>query len=771
MSTTANYMSTTANYMSKEKFKKILTNLKKKDDKEFALAYLDYLEFKDKEADAALYQYGLPLSIVGKLKGIKDKATVWEEALRDKATKYLAIYDNPETSHTKRKEAVEDAIRLLGNFIAETKNNMSHCTYTLLANAYLLRSKIFRPKGESVPAKKKEAIRKGIEYADKALKKESNNKSAHRVRALLYLEINRLEDENKPHNDEIVKVLKEALENGCTEFSTQAGDIKIAALYTKLNKDTSYLDEIIQSPLPDIELEKARAYKELSQETEFEGEMFKVIDSLKELPFSHPSWDDTVFYLKELWKSKQDLWKKNSLDLSLCLWENCQQKEKTITTPLHIRWHWSRMRDLYDLAFLATNDLLQKVRIADSLKSRPALKWSAWNALAQQDEKHAECYKSILEMEAKSQTGEYIKELNELKGKCDKTGTSSEHVSLSYTAITQGWTVVHFYLNKLEKKGYAIIATNGNDSKEWKLEDFKYNKIFDAYMEWQKNYNNLPNTEKYKSADRLLKLCETIGQEMNFLFDDKIIPEGNKVLFIPHDFLHRLPLHGAIKTNGNGKKTFILENNVIAYLPAWSVIPKKSVLVSEYADINIVFKNFKSTVFDEIEKWEWIMCDSASSDAVIDIDKAPFLLSLICHGIADNVNPFNSRLLFTDPLSYLKLSQSSINIEGSKVFLGACEADLVPSLSSLPDEHLSFPAAFLMKGASEVLGALWIVKDVKVLDLLQKIKETFNMPLNKNLLDALNSWQKAYILVYKNDDDDFSSLFWTLSYRAFSIPV
>ncbi|MEW6419936.1 MAG: type III-E CRISPR-associated TPR-CHAT protein Csx29 [Nitrospirota bacterium] len=672
-----------------------------------AEAYLDYLEAKENCKDTPLHQFGLPPNKeLCETLTIIQKEKIWEDAIRKKAEEYLKAFDKKGISHAKRRKDIESALGLLKGLYETPSKELKPKTLTVYAKAYLLRSKIFRPKGVTVPAKKIEAIEKGIKLADDAIERATEltsapkvHEEAWRIKAQLYLERDRLEDEeNILFLKELIKVLETALINGCNQFEKPKEDIKIAVRYSELTNNKECPEQIINNfkiPSIEIELEKAKAYGVLGDYNNLKEKMFTVIKILKHKLFSDPIWDDTVSFLKRLMVCGVPCWKK----LSLKAWGACQKVERKTTTPLHIRWYWSRQRDLYDLAFLAAEEIFKlKARIADSLKSRPALQWSVWDSLSREDKKYAECYKRILEMEANFQTGGFIKGFDKIKRKCGKKIRRKKQ--RPFTKIPEGWIVVHFYVNQLEKQGYALIYDNTRvENDKWKQEKFEYNKLFDAYVEWQTNYNRY----KKGSARLLVELCKTIGKDnvMGFLFNDKIIPSEKSVLFIPHDFLHRLPLHGAISE----KNEFFMTKNTSCYLPAWAFA--RDIKTSFSTNGKYLIVNSKD--FKENKDYTPSLYTTTFKDFEA-ICTLPQFLAVICHGRTDTVNPFNAKLLLEDKnITHLDILNLNCMLDGAKVYLGVCETDLVPSLSDIIDEHLSISTSFINKGASEILGTMWRV--------------------------------------------------------------
>lgn len=435
---------------------------------------------------------------------------------------------------------------------------------------------------------------------------------------------------------------------------------------------------------------------------------------------------------------------------------------------MHIRWYWSRMRDLYDLAFLAKDEPLKKAEIADSLKSRPALQWNDWEALARDDKENAEFYRAIFEAEAQALGGGFIKAHQELRKECSKR-YHKDREQQPLGKVPEGWIVIHFYLNHLEEKGYALIYDG--DLKKWREEPetFEYDGIFNAFKEWQTNYNRLPHNRKYLSSKQLEALCKKIGEEMEFLFKLPSDPTNpKKVLFIPHDFLHRLPLHGAISKE---EKVF-LENHPSCYLPAWSLAQVED--DNNINNINSIYL-LKNDYRDEFVKLKgylskqplFLIKDPASPEDFKSISSPPNLLIVICHGKADMVNPFNAKIILTGSgITHLEILQPSIRLNKTKVFLGACETDLVPLPSDILDEHLSISTAFLEKGASEILGALWeadigdIAGDEENEGIAYRCCNT-----SDTLRDIIRKWQIENIGKYKEEKNSYY-LFRPLTFRV-----
>ena len=116
-------------------------------------------------------------------------------------------------------------------------------------------------------------------------------------------------------------------------------------------------------------------------------------------------------------------------------------------------------------------------------------------------------------------------------------------------------------------------------------------------------------------------------------------------------------------------------------------------------------------------------------------------------------------------MTYLRLQQTTIKLTGSNVILGACEADLVPPLTDILDEHLSFATAFLDKGSSEVLGTMWEIFWKKIDRIVTEIH-----PFDETLYEALHNCQVKYIKMWQEKDNNDILYDW-LSFRMIGMNV
>lgn len=729
---------------------------------ELATSLALYEESKNINQSASLWQFGLPVQgpLLKTINGINNEPKIVENTVINVVDNYIKQYKTGK-KHSERRKNLELALKQLLKFYTVNGGEVSSEILSKIAEIYLFRSAIMRPKGRTIPEKKIEALHKGLKFINEIPSDDMGSKSL-KIRASLHLELEKVSDEkgywdklddgqNKEKN---IESLKQALTKASDDFKDTYDYARIAVKYNEVTGDgKEYLQNVInsQNPHEGFNLQKAKANYLRGNDEGTKDCMNMFVKELTNLPFAHPVWEETVEFLQELRLKKKEYWKA----LTLSVYYACQEKEKE-TVSLHLRWYWSRQRALYDLAVDAADDVKNKTRIADSLKNRPSLHWQAMEDMTK-DEK----IKSVYEANASAIDGNYVtgnKRSEIVIGKVDLK-------KRDFTDIPENCVVIHFYISQCydEEKGYNVgyAFIFNKEKEEWKEEKFNYDKLFNAFLTWQINYFRY----KEGAADYLVALCETIGETMPFLFD---LPKEKSVLFIPHDFLQRIPLHGAIKNNGADTEV-LLEKHKCSYLPAWP--PETSVKdKSDKKPSGIrILRNFNQVHFDDLkEKIETNefnkFIDKASADDLEEITTPLELFVLICHGEADVVNPFNARLkLAGDGITQLNiLNSDTINLNGTKVILGACETDLAPPLSGVLDEHLSIASTLMSKGATDVLGTMWKTNSSYSEEVIENAIDKLSVPL----VNIINDWQKEVIEEWKGTKCN-TTFYYTIPFRIF----
>ncbi len=591
-------------------------------------------------------------------------------------------------SHARRRKALRIAIKELEQICEEALDELCFKARLLLAEALFERGRIVRPKGFSEPGKKKELFQKAINCIEGNCSEE-----ALRLRARIYLQWYRFFHDEPPCDlDDIFtkalavtddKMLK-------TELLLLCGERKEPDPYT--DDLRALLNDQNVSPLS-----RARAAVLLEDWERCNVEIYEAIEDLGKTDFFQQDWELVVTLLKKNYNQFHG-WSRACTRL----WEITVEKEsKDAGHGCVLRWYWSRQRDVYNLAFAAFEECEDKARVVDSLKNRPAHHFSQLEQLAQS----SDIIKQWIESEEIINQDSFAHSLR----RHEKGAKSHSGGSLRiFPCLPKGWIAVHFFLASWpEPKGYALI--HNADTNTWEQRDFKYEQLWATYIAWQEV--SLHN--KIRESALLLKsLCETLGKEMRWLFDEFLFPkERRRVLFVPHDFLHRLPLHMAIDIES---QTVFAAKQPVCYLPAYhlqnNITENKK--TSIYALVNLrenkQQKKDEEIFAEKVEKMGAIVRRPALESDLLNLNPVPEKLVLYCHGIGHSANPFASKLCLGDTgVSYRDILALNRSLAGCRVLLFACETDLVPAQTSSIDEHLSISNALLQKGAFEVLGSLW----------------------------------------------------------------
>lgn len=643
----------------------------------------------------------------------------------------------------------------------------------LLSKCYFKRGLSILPKGKGVspPEKKVEAMRKALKWADAVIQEDKFLPEPLFFKIKILYELYKISGQEyherlKTIADIVLQIVSEKslvpqkisdlhVLNICCRFSNKEYDALKEYDLLILNAGMENND-----PSFSLCLIKAQAglriYKNISDKGVIEKiicNIEKTVEELEQIELFSTIWDEVIDLIQDLKDENIDGWQKPVM----MAWEICDDKERQMGCGLEIRQYWSRLERLYSLAIEGADSSIQKVRVIDSLKGRSLLAWNDVDVFLQKKGDRADEIRNrrklFYEGEANALMRDYVLQNQEIKKQLKNI---QKRASLSVDQIPAGWTALHFYLQESENEKLecrCIAGCNsGNTEQGIKWEEFKpcdLTKVWAAYKKWRDKYYGLANTtEKSECLD---KLCELIGDSLLFLFDEKKI-KTNGIIFIPHGFMHLLPLHAA-KAPASAKWNdgeYLFQRKVSTYLPAWSHIHKDLLTPCVTSGDKYCCRNVGKSPKDKF--YNNLIKDSSWTKKVDDADKdiftkfgaeskkPPDCLTILCHGVADEVFPVNSMLkLGSGGLSLIELQMADLNLTGTKVLLGACESELAPAKTTQIDEHLSLAGTFLSKGASLVFGSMWECK-VPVAEelILEALKKEISV--NQMLQEKQKEW-------------------------------
>nr|WP_254053088.1 CHAT domain-containing tetratricopeptide repeat protein [Microcystis sp. MC19] len=274
-----------------------------------------------------------------------------------------------------------------------------------------------------------------------------------------------------------------------------------------------------------------------------------------------------------------------------------------------------------------------------------------------------------------------------------------------------------------EVKGVKVWQSSAED--RGKLIDF-IKDYRDAYennkTEWIKNLNSCLN-----QLSEILHIDELL----------ELIPKScDRLILIPHWFLHIIPLHCLPLKNGQ----FLYQrfSNGVGYVPSCQLL--KLVKLSQRENFTRLFAIKNPTRKDlkpllganlEIERISQgfatektiIIGELEASEQTLENRRqelqASHCLHFSCHGKFNNESPRDSALMLADPdgnlgeLANLTLAEVFEKFdlrECRLVTFSACESGIIESKAdSISDEYVGLPSGFLFAGSSSVVSTLWTV--------------------------------------------------------------
>lgn len=650
-------------------------------------------------------------------------------------------------SSSEKSKLYEDLIRFILFF--RKRGIVSGGLRFILAKLCFERALLILPKAFGTPGKKIRLLYRALDELEKALTSQTELRDdCLKMKALVCIELARSGESVPFYND----ILREAAD--LCDNTDDLDEIEIVLTSCEsnpegINSQRFFLEELLKKRKANgADLLVARAAFLLNTCSK-ENILEEVIETeALSRPLSSPWWENLIYLLKKLPS-------KDKLKIGWQAFEKIRYIEGDFRLHnLHLIWYWSRIKELYELVVLAAieqEEYFKALYIIDSLKGRPALRWTHMEKTE---------LKNFLERERLGRLGYYVKNLGtvNLDRRFKVKEIPSDLEAYFVDRLPEDTIAVHFFIYQDGSRGLALLLDKRGDCR---IENFRTESLWKAYLKFQNSYQLSSDSENRETVSMLMNqekeegVLYELGDQFGFLFD--IAGQVDAILFVPHGFLHRLPIHGALK-RGELLEPLIRKVKCF-YFPAWGwldMIEESFQRSTEGTEGVVVLKRFEEYRYDDIKdivgEGNWFeKSEEYSWDMIRDHECYVFL----CHGEADPIDPFQSRLKLSPPLSVKDiLIGESPNVWGSVIFIGACEADLMPPINEAIDEHISPSSAFLIRGAEAVVGTLWEAKCNHIEELFAKLlKERTTY----DILGSLKDWQGSSF-EYESEEDFFEYL-------------
>jgi CHAT domain-containing protein len=341
-------------------------------------------------------------------------------------------------------------------------------------------------------------------------------------------------------------------------------------------------------------------------------------------------------------------------------------------------------------------------------------------------------------------------------------------------ALDEHTAIIEWYI--LNDKILAFIVTKTGELTVWQSqpEDIK------ALVNWGNQY--LQNYDDQKDQ-WLNNLGEELKQLASILHIDEILTQipkhCDKLILIPHQFLHLFPLH-ALPVNQNSQNSSCLLDlfaGGVSYAPSCQLL--QQVQQRKRPDFQSLFAiqnptedlNYTDLEVQVIQRYfntsNVLKKTAATLTAINNSDLNTYHCAhFSCHGYFNLTNPGKSALILANaPVAdtlpqpnterYLNLRAGethdlekcltldkifSLKLEKCRlVTLSACETGLI-NYRNTSDEYIGLPSGFLLAGSQAVVSSLWTVSDLSTAFLMMKFYE--NLQTINSVSIALNQAQE-----------------------------
>lgn len=273
---------------------------------------------------------------------------------------------------------------------------------------------------------------------------------------------------------------------------------------------------------------------------------------------------------------------------------------------------------------------------------------------------------------------------------------------------------------------------------------------FQALNDWNKSYLDTYQEQKFawktdlvpklKALSKILHLDEIVGY---------ISSECDRIILIPHRYMHLLPLH-ALPLQSSNSLLNRFENGV-SYAPSCQLLQltQQQQSIPDINHLIAVRASASELAYSKIEI-DAITPLFSSSAVLNKRTEIEALLSQQSHTIGSNCYHFSCHGQFdlAAPLeAALVLDKTSLTLgeifelalkRCRLVTLSACETGLTDP-NNTSDEYIGLPSGFLFAGSPSVVSSLWAIDDLSTAFLMIRFYEYFSSGLAVAL--ALNQAQ------------------------------
>ncbi|MEH2182001.1 CHAT domain-containing protein, partial [Nostoc sp.] len=341
-------------------------------------------------------------------------------------------------------------------------------------------------------------------------------------------------------------------------------------------------------------------------------------------------------------------------------------------------------------------------------------------------------------------------------------------------SLDEHTAIIEWYI--LNDKILAFIVTKQGELTVWQSQSEDQEALYDWVNQYLQNY--------YGQKDQWRNnLGEALEELALILHIDEILTQipkhFDKLILIPHRFLHLFPFH-ALPVNQNSKNSSCLLDlfaGGVSYAPSCQLLQQvqqrqrpdfQSLFAIQNPTGDLNYTDLEVQVIQSHFKPANVLKKTAATLTAIDNSDLNIYhcAHFSCHGYFNLTNPGKSALILADaPIAdtptkpdserYLNLRARethdlekcltldrifSLKLEKCRlVTLSACETGLI-DFKNISDEYIGLPSGFLLAGSKAVVSSLWTVSDLSTAFLMMKFYE--NLQTINSVSIALNQAQQ-----------------------------
>ncbi|GAX39308.1 TPR repeat-containing protein [Tolypothrix sp. NIES-4075] len=370
--------------------------------------------------------------------------------------------------------------------------------------------------------------------------------------------------------------------------------------------------------------------------------------------------------------------------------------------------------------------------------------------------------------------------LQQLRNQCNELQNQYLPVGYSFkfdsfqSSLDEHTAIIEWYI--LNDKILAFIVTKQGDVTVCQSQPEDREALRNWAIQYLRNYYNQKDQWRNNLGQALKELASIL--HINEILT-QIPKHCDKLILIPHQFLHLFPLH-ALPINQNSENSPCLLDlfpRGVGYAPSCQLLQQvqqrkrpdfQSLFAIQNPTKDLIYTNLEVQVIQSYFNTSNVLKKTAATlTAINNTDLNTYHCThFSCHGYFNLTNPSNSALILADaPVAdtptkpdserYLNLRAGethdlekcltldrifSLKLEKCRlVTLSACETGLI-DFDNASDEYIGLPSGFLLAGSQAVVSSLWTVSDLSTAFLMMKFYE--NLQTINTVSIALNQAQQ-----------------------------